>query len=124
MAMELLTNTIKQFAVDCGDSTFLGIPAWHAGLDKTEDPGGNSCTVVLTDVDNIWQIVLNIADILLRLSIYFAVGFIIYGGVLFVLSQGSPDKIAAAKTTILNAVIGLVLAVTATAIVGYVGGLV
>lgn len=104
---------------DCTDS-FLGIPSWHRDLTGPYP----DCDLQIDNVMEIWQIVLNIADILIRLSIYFAIGFIIYGGVQFVLSQGSPDKVAAAKKTILNAVIGLVLAITATAIVGYVSGLV
>lgn len=101
------------------DDTFLGIPSWHNGLTD----GSAECNLQLESAMDIWKIALNLADILLRLSIYFAIGFIIYGGVQFVLSQGSPDKVASAKKTILNAVIGLVLAISATAIVGYVGGL-
>jgi len=104
---------------DCNDS-ILGIPSWHAKLEKSPFP---ECAPQLDDLDNIWLIVLGIADILIRLSIYFAIGFIIYGGVQFVISQGVPDKVAAAKKTILNAVIGLALAVTATAIVSYAAGL-
>lgn len=99
------------------DDSFLGIPSWHKGLTDAD------CNIQLDSVMDIWHIVLNIADMLLRLSIYFAIGFIIYGGVQFVISQGSPDKVAAAKKTILNAVIGLVLSIMATAIVGYIGGL-
>jgi len=105
--------------MDC-EKTFLGIPSWYKGL----TPGGPpECNIEITAVMDIWKIALNLAEILLRLGIYFAIGFIIYGGVQFVISQGSPDKVAAAKKTILNAVIGLVLSISATAIVGYVGGL-
>ena len=100
----------------CNDS-FLGLPSWHEGLTD------NDCNIQINDVNQIWQIVVNVAEILLRLSIYFAIGFIIYGGVQFVISQGSPDKVAAAKKTILNAVIGLVLAIMATVIVSFVSGL-
>jgi hypothetical protein len=66
-------------------------------------------------------IFLAIAEILLRLSGLVAVGFIIYGGIKYILSQGEPDGVQQAQSTIINACIGLVIAIFSTAIVAYIG---
>ena len=48
---------------------------------------------------------------------YIALGFILFGGFQFISAMGSSDKMAKARTTILNACIGMVIAISATAIV-------
>ena len=52
-----------------------------------------------------------------------AVGFIIKGGVDYMMSAGDPAKAKTAKNTILYAVIGLIIAMLAFAIVNWVIGL-
>lgn len=63
-----------------------------------------------------------VLDILIRIAGLVAVGFVVYGGVLYVLSRGEPDKAKKALGTIINALIGLVIAVVAAAIVAFLGG--
>jgi hypothetical protein len=65
----------------------------------------------------IWTIVMNVLTDVFMLAGFVAVGFIIYGGYLYIISHGSSEQIVKAKKTITNAIIGLVIAILATAIV-------
>lgn len=49
-----------------------------------------------------------------------AVGFIIYGGFLYILSSGDPGKIRKAKDTLLYAIIGVVVVLIAFVITQFV----
>ena len=64
----------------------------------------------------------NIMQIVFGLLGAIAVIMIILAGFQYVLSQGSPEKIAKAKDTILYAVIGLVVCVSGVTIVSFVTG--
>lgn len=46
--------------------------------------------------------------------------FLIYGGILFVISSGNPDKVKRAKNTVLFSLIGLALAILANIIIGII----
>ncbi|MCL2085351.1 pilin [Candidatus Saccharibacteria bacterium] len=65
----------------------------------------------------IWIIVLNILAILLQLVGYLSVGFIIWGGFSYILAQGEPSKISASTRTVVNAVIGLIIAIFANVLI-------
>jgi hypothetical protein len=58
---------------------------------------------------------------LLKLAGALAVVFVIVGGYKFVTSQAAPDKIASARNTIQNALVGVVIAVVASETVAYIG---
>lgn len=83
---------------------------------------GAQCTPVIGGLNDIWLIVAAVIEILLRLSALLAIGFVLYGGIALITSNGDPDKAAKARKTILNAVIGLVIAVVATTVVSYLAG--
>ena len=51
-----------------------------------------------------------------------AVAFVIYGGFKYVTSQGEPEAYKSAQQTIINALIGIALAVLAVTIVNVIGG--
>ena len=51
-----------------------------------------------------------------------AMGYTIFGGFKYMTSQGEPDATKKAQGTVTNALIGLAIAMLATAIVGFVGG--
>ncbi len=113
-------------AAKCEDTYFLTIPAWYNGL-ITPDSQGN-CNISQPGTGEaglnqfIWKIVLNVTEILLHLVGYLTAGFIIYGGFRYMLAAGSADGMSKAKTTIVNAVIGLVLSILSIAIVKIVSG--
>ena len=106
-------------AAACGassDADFLGLPPWHRGLtckddavDLTAKPIGQ--TVVI--------IALNIVDMALRLLSLVAIGFIIFGGFQYMIARGEPGGVAKGKATVTHAVIGLIIGIASSAIVGF-----
>lgn len=67
-------------------------------------------------------ILMAIIELLLRISGLIAVGFIIFGSIQYITSQGSPDSLKGAKSTITNAIVGLVIAMVATGFIQFLGG--
>ena len=105
----------------CSPPNFLGMPAWYRGL---QDPGDCS-SIKETDIQTmILTIALNILQAAMVIVAYVAVGFIIKGGYMYMVSTGSPDAMAKAKNTIRDALIGLVIAISAAAIVDMVAGVI
>ncbi|HET7060357.1 MAG TPA: hypothetical protein VFH99_03530 [Candidatus Saccharimonadales bacterium] len=91
---------------------FLGFPTWYKYL-----PNGQPQIQSLTDI---WLIVAAVIEILLRVAAIVAVVFIIYGGFSYTTSQGDPESTGRAKSTLVNALIGLAVAVMAAAIVSFI----
>lgn len=115
-AKVLPTGIFSLFA-DCGGGgSFLGFPTWYTYLPCTN---GQPSIVHLADV---WLIVAAVIEILLRVVSIAAVGYIVWGGIQYMISQGEPDKTAKAQGTIINAAIGLVVAVASAAVVSYIAG--
>ena len=131
MGTVVLVNPTKaraEVAAGCdGSSKFLGFPTWYKYLDVGEE-NGDPCAIQLpkdTEGNADWsraapRIGLAIIDILLRLATLAALGFVIYGGFRYITSQGEPDATASARQTILNAVIGLIIALLSSGIVAFV----
>lgn len=94
---------------------FLGFPSWNR--DVYFKPGRQIGPQIM-------KIVLNITEILLRLAGIAAVIVIIYAGAMFIIGSysASPDGIAKAKTILINGVIGLIIAIAATAIITFIVG--
>lgn len=118
------TTLTPQTASAACNGNILTIPPWYKGLqDETDckkligpdDPkiGGLS--------NYIWKIILNIIEIMLHLVGYLCVGFIIYGGFIFMTAGGS-DGAAKGRTTLLNAIIGLAISIASIAIVNLIAG--
>jgi hypothetical protein len=61
-------------------------------------------------------------EIAMRVAALVAMGFVIYSGFRFLTSQGQPENYAAARGTLINALIGLAIALSAVALVNLVGG--
>jgi hypothetical protein len=138
----VLTATLPQ-AVSAADPVtvadcskgILTFPTWFRGIVKIESVDGKNVCVIMSPADLsrpgqndglsnfIWHIVLNALDIALQLAGYIAVGFILYGGFLFMTSQGSAEGSTKARKTILNAVIGLVISIGSVAIVNLIVGI-
>lgn len=118
----------SEFADGCGSSgTFFGLPQWHKYLQNKEqvnDPltGGTSCNIKINGLNDIWLVGAAILEILLRVAALVAVGFIIYAGVLYIISQSQPDKVSMALKTAINAVIGLTISIAAAALVSFIAG--
>ncbi len=65
-------------------------------------------------------IIKKITNVLLFLVGAISVIMLIFGGFKYVTSGGAPDKVGAAKNTILYAIIGVIISMTAYAIVNFV----
>jgi Type IV secretion system pilin len=105
----------------CTHGDFLFFPTWYKYLNGVNDANG-LCTPQISGINDIWLIVAAIVEILLRIAALAAVGFVIYGGFGYLTSQGEPDKTAKARSTIINAMVGLVIAISAAAIVNFIAG--
>lgn len=118
--MSYLGFILKYFSQTTCPSTsnFLGLPNWYRNLSCADDGG-----VMFTSLSDLWVIIANAMDITLRLVGIVAVLFIIYGGIRYITSQGEPENLQTAKKIITNSIIGLVLAILASTIVGYIAGL-
>lgn len=111
------------------DKTFFGLPVWYKYINTSSGTNGGSCDFSgftffkagVFDPSNIFLILLAILDDLLVLAGVVAVVFVIYGAVQFILGQGEPESVKKAQGTILNAVIGLIIAVIAAALVNFLG---
>ena len=85
----------------------LGMPSWD-------------CNVDLDNIDNtdnltsaIWQIVFNILTDISVIAVYLVIGYVIYGGYLYMFSSGDPVKAATGKKTLTRAFIGLAIVMSA-----------
>lgn len=147
----LLPASASAAAPDYCKGSLLGLPTWYEYLDigprknkddqvlvkddtKSSDDPENQvepCAVVgpaTADKSLDWQkavprVIAAIIQILLRLAGLVAVGFTIYGGFSYILSQGEPDATKKAKGTIIGASIGLIITLFAATIVGFVGSI-
>jgi hypothetical protein len=98
-------------------STFLGLPTWYKYIKEVDDNGCPSPA----GIEGIWAVVVAIVEFLLRLAVFVAVGLVIWGGVKMIMSKGEPEGIAAARSIIIHALIGLVITMVATGVVVFIG---
>jgi len=117
-----LINLITQnFAAACQPAQdFAGFPTWYKYL---EGQGSTlDCAPVVGGLTDIWLIVLAIVELLIRIAVLAAILYVVIGGIKFMLARGNPDKIAEARGTTINALVGLVIAVVAVAAINFIGG--
>lgn len=108
----------------CEQGSFLDFPRWYKYLDintPTID-GEQVCSPAVNGLSDVWLIALAVVEILLRIAIIVAVVFVLIGGIKFILARGNPDKISNARTAVQDALIGLVIAISATALVSFIAG--
>lgn len=106
------------------DVKVLGFPKWYRGTSGnplTREVRGQ-CAIVIDNPNDLWVIALNFVEMLLVVAVYVAAGFIVWGGFKYIKSQGEPGKISESKMAIINAVIGLVIALASVAIVDFIQG--
>ena len=106
----------------CPNQTFLTFPMWHRNLDLDDN-----CAVKLNpgvSLNVIWVVVLNIIEMIIQAFAYLALGYILWNALKYVRSQGNSSQVGAAKEGILQASIGLFIALASVAIVRYIQGLV
>jgi len=123
-------NFLNNFALTCSKSGgLLGFPTWYKYLDGTvisqQIKDGKSvqiCQPMLRSIADIWLIVAAVIEMLLRVGTLISIGFIVWGGIQLITSQGEPGSVKSARETIQNAIIGLVITILATVFVGFIAG--
>lgn len=111
-------SPLTQLGASCSAQRFLTFPVWYKGLTCTDG------VVQMTKINDIWKIGLNIVEMLIIATAYVSIGFIIWAGFKFMKSRGDPGKIVEARTAIVQAVLGLGIALASVAIVEFVSGIV
>lgn len=107
-------------AAPCTDySNILTFPNWYRGVYVNT---GADCTLSFDSIDDTWIVVSNIIEILMQAVGYVAVGFIIYGGFKYLISQGESAALTAAKSTITHAVVGLVISIVSVLLLNLLVG--
>lgn len=115
-------SALMQFAIaGCDKQGITLLPAWYKYIERSQDSTGR-CDLNFAFPDDIGLILLAVVEILLRIGALVAVAYVIYGGFMYMTSQGEPDKAKNAQQTITNAIIGLVIAIIATGVVAFIGG--
>lgn len=123
----LLHELVHIFAVKsangaCDEPNFFGLVPWYHYLNVD-----GKCEILNFTVLNsgkssdIPLILLAVVDDLLRIAGIVAVAFVIYGAIQYITSQGEPDKTAKAQSSIINALIGLGIAIIAVTLVTFIG---
>ncbi|MFZ1484406.1 MAG: pilin [Candidatus Saccharimonadales bacterium] len=107
-------------------STFFGLKPWFAYL--PDENFGENCEIIDFNIlpaennpSDVVAVVLSIVDNLVRIAALVSVIFVVVGGAKYVTSQGEPEGVKSAKDSIINALIGLVIAIIAATVVSFIG---
>ncbi len=107
-------------SVECNKPGIEIVPTWYKYVDQKAVDG--QCELQFNFPSDISLVLLAVIEILLRVAALAAVAFIIYAGFMYMTSQGEPDRAKNAQQSLLNAVIGLVIALLSTGLVAFIGG--
>src|SRR5688572_12992594 len=108
---------VSQMACGSGAAAFLLLKPWDACLDHA--PGG---APIITKLSDFWLILLPLLEDAIKIAGYTAAGFVIWGGIKYLKSQGDSGQLNEARLVIYNALFGLILALLSVAIVNFVAG--
>lgn len=98
-------SAAEGFTGDC--RYLLGLTSWDCGVTITDENSLKS---------NIWTIVANVITDITVIAAYLIIGYVIYGGYLYMFSGGDPGKVATGKKTLTQAFIGLAIVMSANVI--------
>lgn len=129
-------------AAECEGETFI-FPKWYDGLCKEDgvniaspqelggqgNTGGQQSGGETEDTANklgMWVTILalNLVTILLTIVVYVSLAYVIFGGFKYITSGDNSSGTVAARKTITNALIGLVISMMSVAIVQFISGVV
>lgn len=116
-------NFLSQFAATCGAGGLFGIPPWYKYLVQFGKMDGECKIVDGFVLKDAWLIGLAVIEMIVYLAGIIAIVMIIWGGFRMIISQGNPESIKEARQTILYAIIGLIVAISAKVIMNVVVGI-
>ena len=98
---------------------FLGMVSWDCNVDieHKNQSGQNGAAAENWLSTNIWTIAFNVLTDIGIIATYLVIGYVIYGGYLYMFSAGEAAKVAAGKKTLTQAFIGLAIVMLASVIV-------
>jgi hypothetical protein len=126
----------------CKGGDFFGLVPWYHYLHLTSrdtTPGNDetaTCQVCFNVLDttstspecnqgdthsDIPLVLLAVIDDLLRIAGLVAIGYIFYGATQYTISQGNPDATSKAQQTVINALVGLGIALVTIGVVTFIG---
>ena len=82
---------------------------------KCAGEGGETC-----DLNDFVKLMVNVAHFILSITGSLALLFFVYGGVMFLISAGSSERITKAKQILVGAVIGLAIVFTSYTIISFI----
>lgn len=97
---------------------------WYEYLPGAKVDGDTKCSVYLDDMPlpkTAALILAAVIELLMHVATLVAVGYLIYGAFQYMTSQGDPQGLSGAKSTIANSLIGLVITLLAIAAVQFLG---
>ena len=120
---------LTTFALDrCQNNSFFGLsPWWHYLNDNSFKKG--TCDLVNFRLlpkgadapSDVPLVLLAVVDDLLRIVALVAIAFVIVGAFKLITSQGNPEDTAKARGTIINALLGMAVAIVAATFVNFIG---
>jgi hypothetical protein len=112
---------------DSCNKGFLGFPSWYRGL---ADPSNNCELMSPSDLNTsgkndglsnfIWRIALNVVEMAVVALAYLSGFMFLYGGWMFIISQGKPESAAKARSIMTMSGVGLVLLLSAVALTEFI----
>lgn len=112
-------ETSKDSGASNCEHSLLGLRPWYSGLEMDD-----KCVIQSPGEEEmprfVWTIVLNVLADVFIVTGYLAIGFVIYGGMLYIMSAGEPGKVARGKQVLTSATIGLILSILATVIINII----
>lgn len=100
----------------------FGFPSWDEYLPRSEI-GGQLDSPEITNIKDFWLIAAAFLEMALYAAGLMAVGYFIYSGFIFMTSQGNPERVAIGRKGLINAAVGLIIALSAANIVGLIAGM-
>ena len=117
-------------AEDCQKAEFFLLPTWYKHLEFDDNCSIQFSEQIINSEDGtinnnfdysvIWRIGTALIEMLLMVAGFVALVFVMVGAFQIITSQGSPDKFAKARQTVTNGIVGAVIAILASRVVGYI----
>lgn len=124
MGSSVMFGGTAHAATQCDtDGMILTLKPWYYGLTNSD------CTIQSPSElsggiqEFVIKVAFNIVEDLIHLIGYATIGFIIYGGFIYMTSSGSPERATKGRKTVTNAAVGLFIAIAAAGLVNFVAGL-
>jgi len=115
-ALAPATPFVTVGACSGGVASFLMFKPWDACLTHVNG------VPQLTKLSDVWLVLLPLFEDAIKAAGYTAAGFVIWGGVKYIKSQGDPGQFNEARQVIYNALFGLLLAMISVAVINFVAG--